>query len=56
MNNPLVSIIIPTFNRAHLIGETLDSVFGILKRKITDCYNPLMKSQFFSIFKNLDKL
>lgn len=26
MNNPLVSIIIPTFNRAHLIGETLDSV------------------------------
>jgi glycosyltransferase involved in cell wall biosynthesis len=23
---PLVSIIIPTFNRAHLIGETLDSV------------------------------
>ena len=26
MHNPLVSIIIPTFNRAHLIGETLDSV------------------------------
>jgi len=26
VNNPLVSIIIPTFNRAHLIGETLDSV------------------------------
>lgn len=26
MNKPLVSIIIPTFNRAHLIGETLDSV------------------------------
>ncbi|MGE5943552.1 MAG: glycosyltransferase, partial [Flavobacteriales bacterium] len=25
---PLVSIIIPTFNRAHLIGETLDSVLG----------------------------
>jgi glycosyltransferase involved in cell wall biosynthesis len=25
-NNPLVSIIIPTYNRAHLIGETLDSV------------------------------
>jgi glycosyltransferase involved in cell wall biosynthesis len=25
-NQPLVSIIIPTFNRAHLIGETLDSV------------------------------
>ena len=25
-NNPLVSIIIPTFNRAHLIGETLDSI------------------------------
>ncbi len=24
--NPLVSIIIPTFNRAHIIGETLDSV------------------------------
>ncbi|MGM0932661.1 MAG: glycosyltransferase family 2 protein [Bacteroidota bacterium] len=24
--NPLVSIIIPTFNRAHLIGETLDSI------------------------------
>lgn len=25
-NNPLVSIIIPTYNRAHLISETLDSV------------------------------
>ena len=23
---PQVSIIIPTFNRAHLIGETLDSI------------------------------
>lgn len=27
MNNPLVSIIIPTFNRAQLICETLESVF-----------------------------
>lgn len=27
-NNPLVSIIIPTFNRAHLIVETLDSVLA----------------------------
>ncbi|MGZ0017459.1 glycosyltransferase family 2 protein [Yeosuana sp. AK3] len=27
MNN-LVSIIIPTYNRAHLIGETLDSIFA----------------------------
>ncbi|PQJ73321.1 glycosyltransferase family 2 protein, partial [Polaribacter butkevichii] len=26
MNNPLVSIIIPTYNRAHLITETLDSI------------------------------
>lgn len=26
MNNPLVSIIIPTYNRAHIIGETLNSV------------------------------
>ncbi|WP_417887302.1 glycosyltransferase family 2 protein [Zunongwangia sp.] len=26
MNNPLVSIIIPTYNRAHYIGETLESV------------------------------
>lgn len=26
MNNPLISIIIPTYNRAHLIFETLDSV------------------------------
>jgi len=26
MNLPLVSIIIPTYNRAHLIGETLDSI------------------------------
>ena len=26
MQNPLVSIIIPTYNRAHLISETLDSV------------------------------
>lgn len=25
---PLVSIIIPTFNRAHLIGETLDSIIA----------------------------
>lgn len=28
MAQPLVSIIIPTFNRAHLIGETLDSVLA----------------------------
>ena len=28
MNNPLVSIIIPTYNRAHLIVETLDSVWA----------------------------
>jgi glycosyltransferase involved in cell wall biosynthesis len=28
MKNPLVSIIIPTFNRAHLISETLDSVLA----------------------------
>lgn len=28
MSAPLVSIIIPTFNRAHLIGETLDSVLA----------------------------
>lgn len=28
MSNPLVSIIIPTFNRAHLIGETLDSILA----------------------------
>lgn len=28
MNNPLVSIIIPVFNRGHLIGETLDSIIG----------------------------
>lgn len=28
MNNPLISIIIPTFNRAHIIGETLDSVIN----------------------------
>lgn len=26
MNAPLISIIIPTYNRAHLIGETLDSI------------------------------
>ncbi|HCW64209.1 MAG: glycosyltransferase [Leeuwenhoekiella sp.] len=25
---PLVSIIIPTYNRAHLIGETLNSVLA----------------------------
>lgn len=28
MSTPLVSIIIPTYNRAHLIGETLDSVLA----------------------------
>lgn len=28
MNTPLVSIIIPTYNRAHLIGETLDSIIA----------------------------
>lgn len=28
MDSPLVSIIIPTFNRAHLIGETLDSILA----------------------------
>ncbi|WP_228851066.1 glycosyltransferase family 2 protein [Aegicerativicinus sediminis] len=28
MQNPLVSIIIPTYNRAHIIGETLDSVLA----------------------------
>jgi glycosyltransferase involved in cell wall biosynthesis len=27
-NNPLISIIIPTYNRAHLISETLDSVLA----------------------------
>ncbi len=27
-NNDLVSIIIPTFNRAGLIGETIESVFN----------------------------
>jgi len=26
--NPLVSIIIPTYNRAHMIGETLDSILA----------------------------
>lgn len=26
--NPLISIIIPTFNRAHVIGETLDSIIA----------------------------
>lgn len=28
MNEPLVSIVIPTYNRAHLISETLDSVLA----------------------------
>ncbi|WP_372757810.1 glycosyltransferase family 2 protein [Mariniflexile sp.] len=28
MDNPLVSIIIPTYNRAHLISETLDSILA----------------------------
>ena len=28
MHEPLVSIIIPSFNRANLIGETLDSIIN----------------------------
>ena len=28
MNSPLISIIIPTYNRAHLISETLDSILA----------------------------
>ena len=28
MSNPLVSIIIPTYNRAHLIGETIESIIA----------------------------
>lgn len=28
MDNPLISIIIPTYNRAHLISETLDSIIS----------------------------
>jgi glycosyltransferase involved in cell wall biosynthesis len=28
MNEPLISIIIPTFNRAHTVSETIDSVLG----------------------------
>jgi GT2 family glycosyltransferase len=28
MPSPLVSVVVPTFNRAHLIGRTLDSVLG----------------------------
>jgi len=28
VNSPLISIIIPTFNRAHLISETLDSILA----------------------------
>ena len=26
--NPLVSVIIPTFNRAHIVGETIESVLA----------------------------
>lgn len=28
MHQPLISIIVPTFNRAHLIGETIDSILS----------------------------
>jgi hypothetical protein len=30
----LVSVIIPTYNRAHMIGETLESVFAQIYRPI----------------------
>ena len=28
IKSPLISIIIPTYNRAHIIGETLDSIIA----------------------------
>ncbi len=53
MQEPLVSIIIPTFNRAHLIGETLDSIIAqtypnweciVVDDGSTDATNTLLES------------
>lgn len=53
MNNVLISIIIPTYNRAHLLGETLDSVLAqtyinweciVVDDGSTDATHKLMKS------------
>lgn len=52
MNNPLVSIIIPTYNRAHIIHESLDSIANqtyenweciIVDDGSTDNFNEILK-------------
>ena len=59
MSHPLVSIIIPTYNRAHLIGETLDSVLAQTYTNweciVVDDGSTDASQQLFVNYSNLDR-